>query len=86
METVYVLWNYDIDEPIMASTDESLLEEFMCDIFMEDFEYGCAWESNIVAKDELTNEELINIVVDNWDGTMDFYNGYIGIVPVDFVH
>lgn len=36
MKTEYILFNYDIDEPIFASDDRGLLEEILYDIFFED--------------------------------------------------
>ena len=66
METMYVLWNYDVDEPIMASTDESLLEEFMCDIFMKDYQDMCNWD--IYDKTNAPTDEMIHYIADDeWD-------------------
>ena len=84
METMYVLWNYDIDEPIMASTDESLLEEFMCDIFMEDYGNLCNWD----IYDQIntpTYETICCIADDEWDNNVDYYNTYIGIVSAPMI-
>lgn len=79
METMYVLWNYDIDEPIMASTDKSLLEEFICDIFMDDYSNDCNWEC-YQKKSPPTKETLAYIADENWYGVLDFYNTYLDIV------
>lgn len=72
------------DEPIMASTDESLLEEFMCDIFMEDYEDMCNWD--IYDKINAPTNEMIRYIADDaWDSNIDYYNTYIGIVSAPMI-
>lgn len=84
METMYVLWNYDIDEPIMASTDESLLEEFMCDIFMKDYQDMCNWD--IYDKTNAPTDEMIRYIADDeWDANVDYYSTYIDIVSAPMI-
>lgn len=84
METMYILWNYDIDEPIMASTDESLLEEFMCDIFMED--YGNMCNQDIYDTTNAPTDGMIRYIADDeWNNNIDYYSNYIGIVSVPMI-
>jgi hypothetical protein len=81
---MYILWNYDSDEPIAASTDKSLLEEFMCDIFMEDYEGMCNWD--IYEKIDAPTDEMIrHIANDTWDGNIDYYSIYIDIISVPMI-
>lgn len=79
MKTIYILWNYDADEPIMVSTDKSLLEECMCDFFMEDYINDCNWEC-YQKKSPPTKKTLAYIADENWYGVLDFYNTYLDIV------
>ena len=73
--TEYILFNYDIDTPIYISDDKQLLEEIMCDIFMED-------AYNIFCEEVYDNPHIIPGVLaqDVWDDNLDFYNMYIGIM------
>lgn len=84
MEKVYVLWNYDVEEPLMASTDESLLEEIMCDMFMEDFADDCNWVIHN-ASDVSVPERLAEMAEDSWECTLDFYCNYLYIEAVPLV-
>ena len=75
MKTKYILFNYDIDEPIYVSDDKSLLEEIMCDIFMEDaYSIFC----DAVYDDPYTMPAIL--AQDVWDDNLDFYNMYITIM------
>ena len=81
---MYILWNYDTDEPIAASTDKSLLEELMCDIFMEDYEEMC--NCDIYDKINVPTNEIIHSIADYlWDGNIDYYNTYIDIISVPMI-
>ena len=81
---MYILWNYDTDEPIVASTDKSLLEEIMCDIFMEDYEDMCNWDIN--DKVDASSNKKISYVADNvWNETVNYYNAYISIISIPMI-
>lgn len=81
---MYILWNYDTDEPIVASTDKSLLEEFMCDIFMEDYADMC--NGDIYDEINPPSYKTIHSIADgNWDNDIDYYNTYIGIISVSII-
>jgi hypothetical protein len=81
---MYILWNYDTDEPIAASTDKSLLEELMCDIFMEDYEDICNWD--IYDKKNTPSDKKISYIADDvWDETVNYYNTYIDIISVPMI-
>ena len=43
MKTEYILFNYDVDEPIFISEDKGLLEEIMYDMFFEDAYFDFCW-------------------------------------------
>jgi len=81
---MYILWNYDTDEPIAASTDKSLLEEIMCDIFMEDYEDICNWDI-YDKKDVPTDKKIYDIADGTWDETIDYYNTYISIISIPMI-
>ena len=85
MKTMYyILWNYDIDEPIMASTDESLLKEFMCDIFMEDYANLC--NGDIYDQANTPTYEMIHCIADDeWDNNVDYYSNYIRIISAPMI-
>lgn len=69
---MYILWNYDLDEPIAVSEDKELLQEIMCDCFMED-----AYMDYYYALGNVS-------VKDSWDDTLDWYNMYIDITEAPY--
>ena len=71
---MYILWNYDLDEPIAVSEDKGLLQEISCYCFMEDaymdYCYNCVLGNGTIQ--------------DSWNATLDWYNMYIDIVEAPF--
>lgn len=74
MEKVYILWNFDIDEPIFASIDKGLVEEIMCDAYFDDVyqEYLYRYQSRY---DNSTIEEIYNEITE-------WYDMYMSIIEV----
>lgn len=77
MEKVYILWNFDIDEPVFASTDKGLVEEIMCDAYFDDiyqeYLYRCLGRPSFY--ENLTINEI-------YDDITEWYNMYMSIVEV----
>lgn len=71
---MYILWNYEMDEPIAVSKDKGLLQEIMCDCFMNDaymeYCYDCLLADSTIK--------------DAWDSTLDWYHSYMNIVDAPF--
>lgn len=85
LTTVYVLWNYDTDEPLFSSTDKSAVEEMMCDLFMEDAYDQFCWElfrPYILRTPNYTKENIINLANDAMEDTMNWYDSYMGIIEL----
>ncbi len=76
MDKIYMLWNYDSDECIYASTDRSLIEELCYDMYMEDCFYdychGLRWDYHV------TPEEI-------FEDMDEFYNNYIAVMEVPLI-
>lgn len=86
LTTVYVLWNYDTDEPMFSSTDKSAVEEIMCDLFMEDAYEQFCWETvrpYFVRTPVFTPDRVKEIAKDAFDGTMEWYDSYMGIIEIN---
>ena len=72
MKTIYTIWNYDVDDAVISSEDKDLLQEMMCDMYMDDCYESYLWDYL-----RWDNEKDIQ---DIFDDTLDFYKGYINIV------
>lgn len=74
MEKIYVLWNFDCNEPIMTSHDRGLLEEVMWDMFADDVQMLYHFDSNP------------NYTLDwAWEDNLDYYQDYIEILELNVV-
>ena len=76
MNKVYVLYNWDSNEIIAISQDRGLIEEIMCDCFIDDLEYQWYWDQyydSYKTNDPRKMAELI------WTDMLEWYDGYIGI-------
>ena len=61
MKKVYILFNYDVNEVILATEDKEFAQECMCDCFMADVEYQWYWEQQYRS---LENENLQQLAYD----------------------
>ena len=78
---LYILWNYDCDQPVIASEDEDLLKEYMCDFFMEDayydFCYRCFYDSRAIGPYTIAKEV--------WEDDLHYYLTYFDILGNELV-
>lgn len=72
MKIIYTIWNYDVDDAVISSEDKDLLQEIMCDMYMDDCYESYLWDYL-----RWDNEKDIQNI---FDDTLDFYKGYINIV------
>jgi len=72
MKTIYTIWNYDVDDVVISSEDKDLLQEIMCDMYMDDCYESYLW-------DLLWRDNGMDIQ-DIFESMLDFYEDYIGIV------
>ena len=72
MKTIYTIWNYDVDDAVISSEDKDLLQEIMCDMYMDDCYESYLW-------DLLWRDNGMDIQ-DIFENMLDFYEDYIGIV------
>ena len=82
MKKVYILFNYDVNEVILATEDKEFAQECMCDCFMADVEYQWYWEQQYRS---LENENIQQLAYDIWNDMIIWYNDYIGIIEEDLV-
>ena len=80
MKKVYVLFNTDVSEIILATEDQTLAEEVMMDAFMEDVFYQWYWEQQHRASfDPYRDAKEI------WDDILYWYNDYVYIFESEVV-
>lgn len=72
MKTIYTIWNYDVDDAIISSEDKDLLQEMMCDMYLDDCYESYLWDYL-----RWDNEKDIQ---DIFNDTLDFYKTYLNIV------
>lgn len=82
MKKVYILFNYDVNEVILATEDKEFAQECMCDCFMADVEYQWYWEQQYRS---LENENIQQLAYDIWNDMIIWYNDYIGIIEEDLI-
>ena len=82
MKKVYILFNYDVNEVILATEDKEFAQECMCDCFMADVEYQWYWEQQYRS---LENENIKQLAYDIWNDMIIWYNDYIGIIEEDLI-
>ena len=84
MKKVYILYNSDIGDVIAVSENKTLLEELMCDYFIDDVNYEWYWRTNRSLR-PLSENEIADIAVDVWDGMMEWYNDYMIIFKSEVI-
>ena len=72
MKTIYTIWNYNVNDAVISSEDEDLLQEMMCDMYMDDCYESYLW-------DYLRWDNYIDIQ-DIFENMLDYYNEYMVIV------
>lgn len=72
MKTIYTIWNYDADDAVISSEDKDLLQELMCDMYMDDCYESYLW-------DYLRWDNYMDIQ-DIFENMLDYYNEYMVIV------
>ena len=82
MKKVYILFNYDVNEVILATEDKEFAQECMCDCFMADVEYQWYWEQQYRS---LENDNIKQLAYDIWNDMIIWYNDYIGIIEEDLI-
>lgn len=82
MKKVYILFNYDVNEVILATEDKEFAQECMCDCFMADVEYQWYWEQQYRS---LENENIKQTAHDIWNDMLSWYEDYIGIIEEDLI-
>jgi hypothetical protein len=82
MKKVYIIFNYDVNEVILATEDKEFAQECMCDCFMADVEYQWYWEQQYRS---LENENIKQLAYDIWNDMIIWYNDYIGIIEEDLI-
>ena len=83
MKKVYILFNYDINEVILATEDKEFAQECMCDCFMADVEYQWYWEQQ---HRSLENKNIKQIARDIWDNMIIWYENYIDIIEKNLIN
>lgn len=82
MRKIYILFNYDINEVILATEDKEFAQECMCDCFMADVEYLWLWEQyHPFEKIDEAKEYAKNL----WDDMIEWYNNNIDIIEEEIV-
>lgn len=77
MKMYHFINDEDQTEIVYSSTDESLIQECICDSFMEDLWY----EFN----DVLDFMEPAEAAKDAWDRTIEWYNLYVYILESEMI-
>ncbi len=85
-EKIYILYNIEAENAIAASYDKQLLEEIMCDDFMEDFIYECYMRtSGAFSVKYNTYADYCELIADIWDEIMNWYDFYIYIMESEII-
>ena len=80
---IYVMVDVDSANVIYASDSRADLEEQMCDMFMEDYQYEMSLGlDNHWIDMENPGHDTHVFANDNWDYLMRYYNNYIDIQEV----
>lgn len=72
MKTIYTIWNYDVDDAVISSENKDLLQELMCDMYMDDCYESYLW-NYLYHNNEIDIQDI-------FDNTFDFYNKYMVII------
>ena len=70
---MYAIVNHDTGDLIVASEDRSILEEYLMDEFMEDFQWFATqsyddWVEDYADHEEISIEEAAKAIDENWYG------------------
>lgn len=76
MKTVYVMWNYDGDEPMFASEDLNLVQSLMYDFMIEDAMQSFGWEYH--ERDYKFPAPIEDLIRD----TKEWYDDYVTIIAI----
>lgn len=82
MKKVYILYNWDNNEVIAVSEDRDLINEIMCDCFMDDLDYQWYWDQ---IYNTYETDNIYQIAKEVWDTTLEWYNEYIGVYEEDLI-
>ena len=82
MKNIYILYNQDICETLCASEDRELLQEVMCDMFMEDVLFQWYWDLQWSVYEIKDLPERANMI---WDDMIEWYWDYIIIEEVEVI-
>ena len=82
MKKVYILYNWDSNEVIAVSEDRDLINEIMCDAFMDDVEYQWYWDLSWSAYEIEELSERARMI---WDDMLEWYDEYIGVYEEDVI-
>ena len=87
MEKIYHrIVDEEFPDVIWSSTDKGLLEEIMCDMFMENFRDECqeAVDEHWINLEEPTEEDRI-FLRQTWNSLLSYYNQYIHIERINVI-
>lgn len=82
MKKVYILYNWESNEIIAASEDRDLINEILCDAFIDDVNYQWYWElmwSTYEIEDLPERAKMV------WEDIIDWYDEYIGIYEEELI-
>lgn len=86
MKTVYILWNYDEDVALLASEDEGLLEEVLCDTYFEDAYYDFCWAVASPWSRSISVEDLPEYAHMAHKNTTEWYEDYMCILEIPVIN
>lgn len=72
MKTIYTIWNYDVNDAVISSEDKDLLQEMMCDMYMDDCYESYLWDY-LCWNNEMDIQDI-------FDRMLDYYNEYMVII------
>ena len=82
MKKVYILFNCDINEVMAVSEDKQLIQEIMCDYFMEDIAYDWFWATQV---ENYSEDRLGEIATDIWYNMLNWYDMQILILENEVI-
>lgn len=75
MNTKYILFNIDTEDAIFCSNDEGLLEEIMCDLFLEETYYNFCWRTTYE-----NYNNIYELAAETWAEDIDYWITYVDIL------
>lgn len=82
MNKVYILYNWDINKIIAVSEDESLMQEMLCDLFMD--EVINKWYRHLSWRSYEVNE-LSELASRVWSEVLEWYDEYVMIMEAEII-